>query len=955
MTELYEAKVYTVEEIDVSGKELKDWKFFEDTSFRAGRIYIEDYLGNAKHITMPKSINGKDVYGLSSFGLKECKAETVEIPGTYKTLGHSLAFQNNNIKKVVVGEGVTAVCDGFFFNAKNLEEAYISKSVSDVEFESDVSNTILVGTKWYNNSGANIIGTIYLSYRGEEKTISIPHGITTINAEALMWNDYVETVCVPDTVKTILGKAFMNSHVKKINLPSTLEKICEDAFRNTPLYESFDKKDIIIDNYFIKCNSNSSTYSIQNGISIIASGAFRLNDKLERVVIPSSVTQIGDLAFNGCKKLKEVNLPDSLIEIGNNAFNSCENLSAIELPDSISVLGRGCFAFCKSLKTIKLPSKLIALKKGAFTHCEALSSVNVNNAALTEIGEEAFAECSNLIDFLIPNTVEEIGSSAFSNCKSLVEISIPERVKHIRFATFSGCSSLKTVNVLGNLEMIADRAFQRCNALEKIKIATRVMNYAFCSCSSLKELEFDPDMKSISYSTFEDCTSLEEIILPTGLESIERQAFRGCSSLKSVTIPDSVTTIEDEAFKDCTALNEVQQPETYKSFGVDVFTNTPYLKEAFGDEVIQGKKLVKYLGSEKSYSVPDSVEIIGTSAFAEAKQIEKLIIPDSVVEIEDAIFGRNIYDFDKESIPHLKELFIGNSVKKIGNNAFSSCKLTKASFGNNIEYIGNEAFANCDLPELPDFKQMKSLRYIGKRAFSIGNYGRYLYDRIELPRSIKTVERSAFLGTRELVVYDSIDPNAEEAEKWKYDKWNGTVNSPLSCAMLSLSDGYVECQGNTNWYDYIITVKSAKDDSIKYKIYCDSDIDLHSDEYRSLMFSAWGKHASFKFEDYDEFFKYVNLQESKLRMAFCRLSFPHKLTEEHKKQYEAFVIRCLYIERSVKKIASYIGDLDDVDALKFLDEYRTITKRNYAWIMKELKEQKASKCIEYLKSCKVDN
>ena len=53
------------------------------------------------------------------------------------------------------------------------------------------------------------------------------------------------------------------------------------------------------------------------------------------------------------------------------------------------------------------------------------------------------------------------------------------------------------------------------------------------------------------------------------------------------------------------------------------------------------------------------------------------------------------------------------------------------------------------------------------------------------------MERSAFDGASELIVYDTIDPDAVEANEWKHDKWNGSVNSPLACAMLGVPQSYV--------------------------------------------------------------------------------------------------------------------------------------------------------------------
>ena len=193
--------------------------------------------------------------------------------------------------------------------------------------------------------------------------------------------------------------------------------------------------------------------------------------------------------------------------------------------------------------------------------------------------------------------------------------------------------------------------------------------------------------------------------------------------------------------------------------------------------------------------------------------------------------------------------------------------------------------------------------------------------------------------------YDNIDPEATEAGAWSYDKWNGRVNSPLACAMLSVSSGYVECQGNAGWRDYHITVLSAETGEIRYRIYCDSE---EREDYRVIMFSAWGKNASFMFDKYDEYFLKTRSLEGRTEMAFCRLQYQEGLSAEHKENYEAFMERCMYIERSARRNAKLIAKTDDVDRLQMLFDYNTIDEHNLAWVREEFEKAKANNCTKLL-------
>ena len=58
---------------------------------------------------------------------------------------------------------------------------------------------------------------------------------------------------------------------------------------------------------------------------------------------------------------------------------------------------------------------------------------------LTEIGELAFSQCTNLREVLIPSTVTSIDDYAFLSCSNLEAVYIPKTVKHIGEAAFTGC------------------------------------------------------------------------------------------------------------------------------------------------------------------------------------------------------------------------------------------------------------------------------------------------------------------------------------------------------------------------------------------------------------------------------------------------------------------------------------------------------------------------------------
>lgn len=102
---------------------------------------------------------------------------------------------------------------------------------------------------------------------------------------------------------------------------------------------------------------------------------------------------------------------------------------------------------------------------------------------------------------------------------------------------------------------------------------------------------------------------------------------------------------------------------------------------------MEGTTLVKYLGTETSVSVPDTVEVIAAEAFEENDKVERIELPASVVKIEPYAFW---------GCDNLKTVVLSNSMKEIGDYAFANCKgLESISLTSNMKSIGIQAFVDC--------------------------------------------------------------------------------------------------------------------------------------------------------------------------------------------------------------------------------------------------------------------
>ncbi len=358
---------------------------------------------------------------------------------------------------------------------------------------------------------------------------------------------------------------------------------------------------------------------------------------------------------------------------------------------------------------------------------------------LSSIGSGAFFCCEYLNSIEIPESVTSIGDNAFMVCTSLSRLEIPESVTSIGDNAFARCMSLNRLEIPAGVRSIGRNVFAFTNIQEGVFVAPDNPAYR----SDERGVLFTEDGTVLLYCP----PSVEgSYTVPDTVRTISEFAFESCHGLTAVTIPEGVTDIGDGAFDGC-EIAEVTLPASLRSLGKDAFGEGYYAPAFFvaeGNSVYASDsngalfnadrtELLRVPGSYKgAYQIPETVAVIGESAFYDCYDLTAVTIPDGVGSIGGHAFS-GCWNLSAVTIP--------DSVSTVGDYAFYGCSsLSVVTIPDGVGSIGDCTFFDCynlTAVTIPD-----GVGSIGVSAFS----GCCNLTAVTIPDSVSTIGDYAFSG-----------------------------------------------------------------------------------------------------------------------------------------------------------------------------------------------------------------
>lgn len=234
-----------------------DFRFYLDEGENAA---VYSYRGKSDNITLPTKFLWKDVVAVKSF-----------------------SFSGQNIKHIIVPDGITELNEAAFGKCITLESVTLPKRLKK-------------------------IGNGLFCECEKLKEVKIPDDWTSIPDYTFIGCESLEEMVIPEGVKTIGVGAFENCYsLKKVTLPESLEVIDAMAFNGCEKLETIElpKNLKVIGDYAFKSCSGLREITFPDSLESVKTGAFQ-SSGITSVHMENNKIKIDSIAFSDCDKLHAV-------------------------------------------------------------------------------------------------------------------------------------------------------------------------------------------------------------------------------------------------------------------------------------------------------------------------------------------------------------------------------------------------------------------------------------------------------------------------------------------------------------------------------------------------------------------------------------------------------------------------------------------------------------------------
>jgi hypothetical protein len=384
----------------------------------------------------------------------------------------------------------------------------------------------------------------------------------------------------------------------------------------------------------VNCRTLTSI-AIPSGVTNIGNLAFAASG-LTQVLLPAGLTHLGDSAFANTP-LTSLIVPDQLTEIGSDAFSSCNYLQSVKFGASVTNIGFDAFGYDRYLSQVIFDDNLTSISSNAFYYCQGLYQL-VFPASLTSLGANSFyGVYAQFISFLgnAPATDGQIftyGTVYYDSETTGWDAGFDGRPTVDYNSQFSFAENADgTLTIVGCDFSDGDL---RLPAQNGGQLVTGIASGAF-AYPSFNSITIPAALTNIPADAFAQCEVVNYIVaagnpaclsVNGSLYDTTQTTLLGPADQPSFYLAATVTNLLANAFESC-----------YNNLtNISVDAANPLFSSVAG--VLFDKPMTTLLFyppaiPASSYSVPESVTTIGTSAFA-GTSLAAIRIPAGVTNLQ---------------------------------------------------------------------------------------------------------------------------------------------------------------------------------------------------------------------------------------------------------------------------------------------------------------------------------
>ena len=638
----------------------------------------------------------------------------------------SAAFSGENIKCLVIPEGVTSLsdlCPLYFkypmayrdcaikiMNPKCLIENTVNAKDCVIVSADDSSSRKFAE---FQNERAEVNKTRYCSFEDYEKGdyAKMPSdGADIASIYGMMFKEN-------ETGLTLTDITDLPSDNTVVIIPDEVDGVPVTAIGNSAFtYQSY-----------LKC------VVFGKNIQTVEGNAFSNCSELQKVVMNDKLKTIGDSAFSGCSKLHDITVGSNIEYIGDSAFLQCVNLNGFKLPDTVKHIGRASFQKTR-VKELVIPEGVTELEgcPAEQTFGKNIDEPIVYNVTMKIMNPECRLsfieeprEWANCIivsdsgaarDFAEENGIHHCGfeqfekgdyekndisyfdgtSANYEYGMSFIKVDggaelaaaalpengrlvIPDEIEglpvvsvskdvydYYNRANYNGPFRLRSVKIGNNVKSIPKGAFTY-SMLRIVEIGDGVEtigNSAFIFCEALSYVKFGKGIKEVGEEAFYHCWKMQSVIDLPSVITIGDEAFINCKYAKGIILGNDLKTIGNNAFENVCDYKVLELPDSLESIGESAFEANYSLEEVRCGKGLKtiGKGAFSDNAILKKVTLNEGLTDLGKSAFENCYLLHEINIPDSLTEIKGMTFYRTT----------LNSLILPESIKSVGGGAYYS-------------------------------------------------------------------------------------------------------------------------------------------------------------------------------------------------------------------------------------------------------------------------------------------